>query len=284
MLTRADTAYQLHRSLRRKEMTHNLLLTGARGAVGAALIDELTEFDITCLVHRRPPAAPVASCVRGDVTAPRLGLDRRGFRELAYQLDGIVHCAAAGHLGAGPVDVAGAQHVLEIAELAQVPLYYVSTAFVGRAMTAASKLEAEELVRDSGLPAVLIRPSLVTDELARLNGLLLRGPRDACLDFLPRELVAACIGDIVRAGTGAGEYWLTAGSSALSVQRAIELGRGRAMPRLAEPLHAPSLLYGEEPLPSCLPRLGRSISPLALERAYEATLTGSAEPALAMAA
>jgi len=93
-----------------------ILLTGATGFLGAhllrTLIDE-TEATVHCLVRpsagdglervRRNLAAyrlwsdsdsARVRVVRGDLRRPRLGLDAREFRELADEIDAIVHAAA----------------------------------------------------------------------------------------------------------------------------------------------------------------------------------------------
>ena len=75
-----------------------VLLTGASGGIGAALLHALTqEFSVLALVHRHPlqEAPPHAVEVRADIGAP-------GWEEMIAQrlgsraLYGIVHCAWAG--------------------------------------------------------------------------------------------------------------------------------------------------------------------------------------------
>lgn len=75
-----------------------VVLTGASGGIGAALLDALTqEFSVLALVHRHPlqVAPPHAVEVHADISAP-------GWEEMIAQrlgrnaLYGIVHCAWAG--------------------------------------------------------------------------------------------------------------------------------------------------------------------------------------------
>jgi nucleoside-diphosphate-sugar epimerase len=256
--------------------TKTVLLTGASGVVGSALLSELDDCDVLALMHRQPPPGPVAGTIRGDLTSPRLGLDRRQLRQLASRVDAIVHCAAAvnfdaGHEVAESVNVTGTTNMLELARMADAPLYYVSTAFVARAdrvdpdegpgVYIASKRAAEKAVRDSGLPAVLIRPSVVSGDsetgaitqfqgFHHLCGAAIRGmlpmlpvPDGASIDFLPQDVVARCIADIVARGERDGERWLTAGTAALSVDRIVDLivataheqGVPIARPKLVDP-------------------------------------------------
>jgi thioester reductase-like protein len=60
-----------------------VLLTGASGVVGRALLDRLTGMDVICLVHRRPVTGPSVRSVAGDVSQHLLGLDEGTYRRLA---------------------------------------------------------------------------------------------------------------------------------------------------------------------------------------------------------
>jgi nucleoside-diphosphate-sugar epimerase len=324
--------------------TKTVLLTGASGVVGSALLRELGDCDVLALVHRQPPPGPVAGTLRGDLTRPRLGLDRRELRQLASRVDAVVHCAAAVNFNAGQdvaeaVNVTGTANMLELARMADAPLYYVSTAFVARAdkvdaeqgpgVYIASKRAAEQAVRDSGLPAVLIRPSVVsgdseTGEIAgfqgfhHLCGAAIRGmlpmlpvPDCASIDFLPQDVVARCIADIVARGEREGERWLTAGASALGVERIVDLivdaadehGQPIARPKLVDPelmdrlirpvflgslprdlqrkfdqlLAMMPLFYSEERFPSSLDDLDRGVRGEELEGALTRSLRYWAE-------
>jgi len=317
-----------------------VLLTGATGAVGTALLSALADFEIVALVHRQPLLGIGTHAIRGDVTQPRLGLEHGEFRALARRIDAIVHSAAVTSFttdrdSAQNVNVKGTEHLLELASLAGAPLYYLSTAFVARADQVsgsdhgvspyvASKSRAEERVRASGLPAVIIRPSVVIGDsvtghaaafqgLHGLAGALLRGflplvPLDpgARIDYVPRDVVARSVADIVRSGQVEGEHWLTAGADALPVRRVIELcmdvGRELGLDPVAPRLVAPQLVerlirpvlidtFGEtaqrhfdgmldmvtlfrdtEAFPSTLASLGRALSREQLERAFVASM------------
>ena len=244
-----------------------VLLTGASGVVGRALLRRLRGLDVVCLVHRSPVCgpgvAPDVTVVPGDVSQPMLGLAGQACVELAARVDAVVHCAAVtafnrrdGSLEA--TNVAGTEHVAGFAAAAGAVLYHVSTAFVhttadgdrGRAAVgyAASKLAAERVVRASGVPHVILRPSVVigdsvTGEIAAFQGLhqvaagLFAGlvpmiPFDPGwpVDFVPADVVADAIACVVENRVSEGEFWLTAGNRALrldeSVAVAVELARG----------------------------------------------------------
>src|SRR3954447_3568919 len=99
-----------------------ILLTGGSGVLGNALLDHLADRPIIALTHHKPIAdTPTYACVRGDITAPWLGLHPETYRDLARRVDVIVHTAgsvnfalAAKHLHTA--NVRGTGHVLRFAE------------------------------------------------------------------------------------------------------------------------------------------------------------------------
>jgi nucleoside-diphosphate-sugar epimerase len=242
---------------------HTVLLTGASGVVGRALLRRLRDFDIVCLVHRSPVSGPNVTTVRGDISKPMFGLGEQAYLELAARVDAVIHCAAVtqfnrtdGSLEA--TNIAGTERAAAFAAAANAPLYHVSTAFVdttadgdrGRTAIgyAASKSAAEEVVRSSGVPHVIFRPSIVigdsdTGEIAAFQGLhqvaagMFAGivpiiPFDPAwpIDFVPADVVADAIACVVEDRVSQGEFWITAGERALrldeAVAVAVEVGRG----------------------------------------------------------
>lgn len=276
-----------------------VLLTGAAGVVGNALLSHWRGRRVVCLTHR---AAVPAECVRGDLRRPSLGLSSATRRRLARQVDAVVHCAAVTDFNADPADVQrinvdGTRAVADLAADAGVPLYYLSTAFVARTGHALddtgdaaadpgpylrSKHAAEQLVRESGATATIIRPSLVigdsrSGEMAKFQGLhalagaILRGMlplvplrAEDRIDMVPQDRLAGAIAALVDAGTTGGEYWITAGDRALTAQDTVDLtvqaGRrvGVAVdpPRLVDPEMVDRLIRPVfvEPLPDAARR------------------------------
>ena len=125
-------------------LRRTVLLTGASGVVGSALIPELRAHRVVALSHRRRPPGPVAQ-VHGDLTKPRLGLSRQTYNTLTAQIDTVVHCGAVTDFATGAretseVNVRGTENVVHFAAEADALLIYVSSAFVARIDTTRGQL------------------------------------------------------------------------------------------------------------------------------------------------
>jgi nucleoside-diphosphate-sugar epimerase len=225
-----------------------VLLTGASGVVGRAVLQRLRDVDVVCLVHRSPVSGPNVTAAPGDIAEPMLGLAEQAYAELAAEVDAVIHCAAItdfnrrdGSLEA--TNIVGTEHVAAFAAAAKAVLYHVSTAFVqtttdgdrGRTAIgyASSKSAAEEAVRSSCIPHVILRPSVVigdsvTGEIAAFQGLhqvvagMFAGmvpmvPFDPGwpIDFVPNDVVADAIACVVENRVSEGEFWVSAGDQAL---------------------------------------------------------------------
>jgi nucleoside-diphosphate-sugar epimerase len=253
MLDEGNAMHSRPEWLRRRPV---VLITGASGVVGQALLGRLDALDAVCLVHRTPIERAGVATVHGDVNAADLGLGPGAYATLARRVDAVVHCAAITEFRGRDdtlerTNVAGTEAMVAFAERAEVPLYHVSTAFLharptgewGRVSTryAASKRDAEEVVKASAGRHVLIRPSVVIGDScsgavsafqglylvasAILDGLLPMIPFDPAwpMDFVPGDFVADVITALVRDGRDDGEVWVTAGAEALPMRDAVEL-------------------------------------------------------------
>jgi nucleoside-diphosphate-sugar epimerase len=256
------------------------VLTGASGVVGKALLPELADHELICLVNCRTLDGG-RTVVRADVTQPRLGLDRADYEALTRRADCVIHSAAVTDWAAPAeriraTNVEGTRNVLELVRAAGAPLYLLSTAFVTAIGPEApltlppehiivdyvtSKRDAERLVRDSGLPAAILRPTNLigdssTGEIARnqiiqqVIGFVCRGKvplyptrRETLVDVIPQDVLAKAVAGLVRDGEAGGDYWLTYGEQAFTVARALELcaefmdgiGRPIELPRIVDP-------------------------------------------------
>jgi nucleoside-diphosphate-sugar epimerase len=231
-----------------------VLLTGASGVIGRALLPRLRDFDVVCLVHRSPVSGPNVTTVPGDIAEPMLGLAEQAYAELAGMVDAVIHCAAVTDFGRSDgsleaTNIAGTGNVAAFAAAANAVLYHVSTAFVhttvdgdrGRTAVgyAASKSAAEQVVRSSGIPHVILRPSVVigdsvTGEIAAFQGLhqvvagMFAGtvpmiPFDPGwpIDFVPADVVADAIACVAENRVSEGQFWISAGDQALRLDEGV---------------------------------------------------------------
>lgn len=255
-----------------------ILLTGASGVVGKALLPALADHELICLVNRgRLDGAQTV--VRSDVTQPWLGLERADYERLAHRADCVIHAAAVTDWAAPTerirtTNVEGTRNVLELASAAGAPLYLLSTAFVTAIGADAplalppdhvivdyvtSKRDGERLVRESGLPATILRPTNLigdsrTGEIARnqiiqqVIGLVCRGKvplyptrPGTLLDVIPQDVLAEAVAGLVRDGEVGGDHWLAYGEQTFTVARALELCV-ELMDRIGRPIEPPRIV------------------------------------------
>jgi thioester reductase-like protein len=235
------------------------------------------------------PSTGSARAVAGDVTSERLGLGDR-HDELAAQTDTVIHGAASIVFDlpldeARSINVQGTRRVLDFATAARAleRFMHVSTAYVAgdRRGTAyeddarrgpfrnsyeQTKHEAESLVRGSGLPWTIARPSIVVGEsdsgwTSSFN--VLYGPlrafaagayrvvparRRSPVDVVPVDYVADAVVALAEHPEAAGAtVHLTAGAGATTVGEIMGLatrGLGRDLPRLVPPRLYPPWVHG----------------------------------------
>ena len=181
-----------------------VLLTGGAGVLGRAFIDELSaDHDIIALRNRTPVCDPRVAEFAGSLGSPALGLSPGDYCALSSEVDVVLHAAANTSWKATPAqiretNVGGTRNMLAFAGRAGAPLLYVSTAYVANPPSAEgsrhrgarsyidSKVEAEQLTRDSDVPSLIVRPSVVIGDsrdgrmasfqgLHRVAGMIARG-------------------------------------------------------------------------------------------------------------
>lgn len=269
-----------------------ILLTGASGVIGRAIADELADEHVIGLVHGDTSGLPVAETLRCDVEQPRLGLSEEVWRRLAAETDVIVHSAALTEWGQPAerhraINVGGTRTVIELAQAANAPVHFISTAYVraielGRrdelsadnVVTAyvSSKLEAEHLLLASGVPHTIYRPTnLVGDSrtgassrpqiVQNLSTWICRGkapfiPVHAgnLIDIAPLDVCAIAVANAVRADDLGGLFWITYGSDGMTVQETIEIAVEHARSRGRE-IATPPIADPRRPLPIALERI-----------------------------
>lgn len=281
-----------------------IFLTGASGVVGQALLAKLDPKSVVCLVRQTAINVPNVATIKGDISLPRFGLSRTQLLELSKQIDCIVHAAAMTDFTRADdelmfrTNVQSLEAVFELATLAQVPVFYISTAFVRPYKQSESKVdepaytiskrEAERLVRCSGLPHVIIRPSIVVGDsisgvMSRFQGIhnvmkailhgvlpMLPALPDAYVDFIPQDVLADVIISLIDENCVGGEYWITSGEKSLKVARVTGLLKEfahRAGRAIEEPKFVPPDIFDRLFRPVFLPAL-----PLSLQKRVERLL------------
>lgn len=281
-------------------MPKTILLTGASGVVGTALLPELEEFEVIALVHKKTTDQNV-EVHRSDVTRPRLGLSQGDFEALARRVDAVIHTAGLIDFGAPErrhqaINVEGVKHVVEFAKAADAPLHHISTSYVMAVTDEAdrrlaednllydycnSKVMGERVVRESGIPHTIYRPSNVIGHsqtghcspkdffpglaMGVLKGRYPMAPSrpDARVDMVPEDVMAQAVARAVAAEDIGSEYWLTYGEESMTlpemvdimVEFAHKIGRTIDPPTIFDPDDPKQVQEGIERLPRVMRRL-----------------------------
>lgn len=282
----------------------NIFLTGAAGLIGGEIAARLLAAGhrVTALVHtnrdiRANDGTPVnpAEVVAGDVSAPLFGLDRAQYGRLTGSADLLIHCAATVRFDLDEeeyarVNIGGAANAAEFARAGDMPLLHVSTAYVcgtrdGPILESdplptggfangyeKSKAAAERLVRASGVPFAIARPSIVVGDsisgairqfdttyaafklIAEGHVRHMPARSGATLDFVPIDHVAGGLVDIVqnmRKAAG-GTFHLVSGTPVPVTEFTAAIA---AFPQF----HRPELVEPEGFDPAGLPPLERRL-------------------------
>jgi thioester reductase-like protein len=284
-------------------MNQTILLTGGSGVVGQALLEKLNRNKTTtviCLVNQRALSGPNVITITGDITQPYFGLSAERFHSLTQRVDGIIHSAAITDF-TRPLpelmqsNVEGVRNVLAFAAAATAPLIHVSTAFVyargGYQLNnyELSKVEAERVVQASGIPTVIVRPSIVigdsqTGAIGKFQGIhrivrmfikeqlpVVPGSPASFIDYVPQDSVAEAILALLAHGVTQGEYWLTAGAQAIPFDDFLDTVTAHATYLLGHTIAKPRVMK-----PSAFDRLVRPVFlpafPARLQRMFEEAL------------
>lgn len=148
----------------RKEV--NVLVTGASGFMGKALVDKLVgQGNVVYALSRHPPKLKDNLIpVEGDVTVDNLGITHLPKIDRVYHLAGIVNLGPDRDGRTSVTNVLGTANVLEFCMRHDIPhILFCSTAYTqGRNPYEESKAVAELLVKKSGIPKkTIFKPSIV---------------------------------------------------------------------------------------------------------------------------
>ncbi|MEU4230558.1 NAD(P)H-binding protein [Nonomuraea sp. NPDC026600] len=183
----------------------HILVTGATGTLGRAVVPALvrTGHSVRALSRESHPGQDV-EWVWGDLAWGK------GVHGAVRGVDAIIHLATSARKShrADSVDIAGTQWLLDAATDAGVPhLVYVSIVGVDQAATGylEDKLEAERLIRESGVGWTILRSTTFHQHLEELLHELAAYPAipvDRSIPWQPvcTSEVAAYLIDLVAAG------------------------------------------------------------------------------------
>jgi thioester reductase-like protein len=226
-------------------------------AAAQARVDELLK---TLVAPRLRPRSVRVRALAADLEAPGLGLSPVAREWIAGSISAVVHCAASISFTlpieeARRINVDGTREVVRLALDAQERgalerFVHVSTAYVAgdrnglvnehdgdvgqgfRNTYERTKLEAEEVVRDSGLPAAIVRPSIIVGDSvtgwtqafnvvywplqAFARGLFPTVPAKpgARVDIVPVDVVADALLELLRGPVRGGAFHVVSGDRA----------------------------------------------------------------------
>lgn len=262
-----------------------VLLTGASGVIGQAVAEELRDHRVIGLVGSNPEVPAADEVWRSDLAEPRFGLSGERWDQLVSEVDTIVHSGALTRWGQPPepyeaINVGGMRTVVELAQAADAPVHLISTIFV-LALTLegdrlrpdnlvrnyiASKVESERLLRESGVPHSIFRPTnLVGDSrtgassepqiVQALSDFICRGkapffPMHAgnLVDLAPLDAVSIPVARAAERDDVGHEFWIAYGADAMDVDTALDVLVEHARTLGRDIPHAP-VADPREPLP-----------------------------------
>jgi thioester reductase-like protein len=233
------------------------LVRAADDDAAQARVDELLK---TLVEPAERPHRGRVRALAADLESPGLGLSPVARDRIADEVSAVVHCAASISFTlaldeARRINVDGTREIVELALEAQrrgrlERFVHVSTAYVAgdrigrvsehdgdvgqgfRNTYERTKLEAEEVVRASGLPAAIVRPSVIVGDSvtgwtqtfnviywplqAFARGLFPTVPADpaARLDIVPVDVVADALLALLRGPVRGGNFHIVAGEEA----------------------------------------------------------------------
>jgi len=155
-----------------------ILVTGATGFIGRILIEKLAKkHKVVCFVRKESNNSAVEKFekVYGDI------LDKNSLLEATKKIDAVIHLATSHQQGNEDFNFIGSRNVIEACKENKVKkLIFISSMAAKRASLddyGKTKLKIENLIKESGLNYVILRPSIIySDNNLSLIGKSLKTP------------------------------------------------------------------------------------------------------------
>jgi uncharacterized protein YbjT (DUF2867 family) len=169
-------------------MVKKLFITGGSGFIGNHLLESLKkkDFEIRCLA--RNPARAARFTEKGFEAHLGNVLDKGSLKDCLTGVDTVIHLIgiieARGEFTFERVHVGGTENLVDEAKKAGVKHFFYQSS-LGASLSSSSrflttKAEAEDIVKGSGIPYTIFRPSLVVGEhdgfTDKLKALIQLGP------------------------------------------------------------------------------------------------------------
>ncbi|MGP4111427.1 SDR family oxidoreductase [Streptomyces sp. 4N509B] len=239
-----------------------VLVTGATGVVGQSILREPAQVRLIAAARGAVEPGRAERVVRCDVTQDRFGLDADAYEQLVREVDVVIHSAALTEWGLtpdryAPVNIEGTRRVAEFAEAAGATVHYMSTAFVAAVMPEVvaapfsdtnitapyvrSKLAAEQLLKDAGLPHTVFRPTnligdaetgwtsrgqivqVLSDWICRGRAPFIPVHPGNRIDIVPQDVLSKAVLRAIEQDVDAGEFWVTYGEEAMDMEDALRV-------------------------------------------------------------
>jgi NADH dehydrogenase len=235
-----------------------ILVTGGTGFVGSHLLKRMRQDGLTVRAVVRNPAKATGLRDLGVEVVPGDVSDKASLEKAVQGIERVVHLVGIIQEAPGAtfqgVHVDGARNLVEAARKAGVRHFLFQSALGTRANAVSryhrTKWEAEDLVRGSGIPSTILRPSLIygpgdqftirLSDMIRLSPILpIIGSGSSKVQPIFINDVVACILKAVTSDAYLNELYEIGGPEQLTyeeVTRAIAAALGVSRPALHLPL------------------------------------------------
>lgn len=160
-----------------------IFITGSTGFIGTELLPKvINKYDITCLIRKSSDAEKFEELkiktIIGDI------LDKEGMLNALKNMEIVVHLASSHQKGNENFNLIGSKNVIEACKKNHIrKLIFVSSMATKRTSLddyGKTKLEIENLIKQSGLNYIILRPSIIYSK----NNLSLIGKSIKAIPFI----------------------------------------------------------------------------------------------------